>query len=374
MTVRVAVLIVSLLAADVLSAGPQGRGNPRQAITTSVDVAWLEQLAASDAAARQHAEPANWSAKSARAEAYARLGALGTPEGLAAVARVDASRRQMPLLVESVSLEGRWTHPAMGMTDPYPFPITTVGPDGRTYAIVISDLLGGRSVYLLQQIPGAPGRWTRPRLASRALPTNGWFPPVLTAPTAGELLVTFTQPPNANNPPQPPPEPERVVIADVLRDLDGDGWTDLEEIRLGLNPASADTDGDGLPDGRDACPSYAPPGGEESDEDAEILRRAIFAHLGLPGSPWALLVDGTSRKLQLTGFGGPVIFDRAVPKRDEPGGGVYVRWQLVSKTADQATVSIADWEGSLAGSGHTVSLRRINGAWYVVAIRMTYIS
>lgn len=46
-------------------------------------------------------------------------------------------------------------------------------------------------------------------------------------------------------------------LADVERDGDGDGLTDIAERRLLLDPASPDSDGDGLPDGADPMPLTA---------------------------------------------------------------------------------------------------------------------
>jgi len=41
----------------------------------------------------------------------------------------------------------------------------------------------------------------------------------------------------------------KIELAELLRrDLDGDGITDVDELRMGLNPRSIDTDGDGLSD------------------------------------------------------------------------------------------------------------------------------
>ena len=45
-------------------------------------------------------------------------------------------------------------------------------------------------------------------------------------------------------------------------DIDGDGLTNAQEERLGMNPANANTDGDGQPDGVDRCPTRA---GAEAD-------------------------------------------------------------------------------------------------------------
>ena len=45
-------------------------------------------------------------------------------------------------------------------------------------------------------------------------------------------------------------------IADLYRDSDGDGLTDLAEKELGLNPYRADSNGNGIPDGSDKNPFY----------------------------------------------------------------------------------------------------------------------
>ncbi len=46
----------------------------------------------------------------------------------------------------------------------------------------------------------------------------------------------------------------RCPLAALFHDQDGDGATDVEEARLGTDPADPDTDGDGLPDGADPAP------------------------------------------------------------------------------------------------------------------------
>jgi hypothetical protein len=54
-------------------------------------------------------------------------------------------------------------------------------------------------------------------------------------------------------------------LATLAVDRDGDGLTDIEEHRLGLDFSNADTDGDGVPDGRDPLPlvRYQPPPGSD---------------------------------------------------------------------------------------------------------------
>lgn len=67
----------------------------------------------------------------------------------------------------------------------------------------------------------------------------------------------------------------RCSLAAIFRDTDGDGVTDVEEARLGTDPADPDTDGDGLSDGADPAPlgAVAP----TTPEDA--VRLAAFQQL-----------------------------------------------------------------------------------------------
>lgn len=66
-----------------------------------------------------------------------------------------------------------------------------------------------------------------------------------------------------------------VVFAEVMQDSDEDGWTDLEESILGLDPASADSDKDGLPDGMDANPLFAQ---YKAVSDAQMIAQAVYFH------------------------------------------------------------------------------------------------
>ena len=66
-----------------------------------------------------------------------------------------------------------------------------------------------------------------------------------------------------------------VEFAVVVQDSDEDGWTDLEESILGLDPASPDSDHDGLPDGMDANPLFAQ---NKAADDAQMIAQAVYFH------------------------------------------------------------------------------------------------
>jgi hypothetical protein len=152
----------------------------------------------------------------------------------------------------------------------------------------------------------------------------------------------------------------------VLRDQDGDGWTDVAEQRLGLDPQQNDTDGDGLADGLDPCPNFAPPAGQETNEEISILQKAIFATFGLTDSRYLLLVGPTSRKVQIWGYRGPVVYlerDHDWGKEFESAG-IFVNWS-VTRDGTEAKVTISDFEGPLAAGIQYIYLKKIRNVWIV---------
>ncbi len=160
----------------------------------------------------------------------------------------------------------------------------------------------------------------------------------------------------------------QVRLADVTRDTDHDGWTDLEEQRLGLDPNKSDTDGDGLADGMDPCPSYAPPKDDETDENIQILQKAVFATFGLSGSRQLLLVGPNSPRAQFWGYAGPIIFleDTGAAWREKYGsGGLFVTLEA-TRTGDEAQVRLSDYVGPMGGGTQFIHLKKIQGKWIVV--------
>lgn len=360
-------------------------------IDASDDVAWLEKIAGADeATARAEGlKPANLLAshvKDLRTAAYARLGALGTKDALAAVDRIEAAAKKRPLNPPTVSLES-WPHPCWHFGDATPRTLANVkAADGTTYALLSSTLLGAEDLFLIStQTPGDPKSWSRPLLAD--LPVfRGISAPSLAVKDAHTLLFRFTQnEPGSRSimegdptPPQTAPElgpQERILDLDEIRkDSDKDGLTDIEERRLGLDPHKADTDGDGIRDGDNPCPDFAPANAAE-DEKAQIIQRAVFATFGISGSRLLLIAEPKAPRLQLWGYAGPVLYkpDPAQWRKDHGYAVISVNWQ-VKIEGDTATVSLYDYEAPLAASSQDVTLRKLNGQWYVIKRKLGFVS
>jgi hypothetical protein len=359
-----------------------------EGVAKSEDVAWLEGLVSMPGEAEKLNPPTliGTGAKDVRTTAYVRLGELHTKESLAAVERIEKKAKQISLVPETVPLIG-WPHPSFHWSDGEIKPLATIKtPDGMTYGIVQSSfLMGGDDLFLIStKTPDDKSSWSRPKLildenrrhateASLAFKSNDVLELTLVArKPAGNL------PPDASKP-KAAPEYEtwkmEISIRQVLADRDGDGWTDIEEFRLGTNPSNKDTDGDGIADGQDTCPRFAPPPGDEKDEDAQIVQKAVFATYGLSHSRFLLLVGPKSPKVQLWGYAGPVIYidDTDQWKTEHEIGWTFVDW-TVTRSGDEATVHISDYEGPEAAGGQDVILRKIEGKWIVVKRTLGWVS
>jgi hypothetical protein len=94
----------------------------------------------------------------------------------------------------------------------------------------------------------------------------------------------------------------------------------------------------------------------------------------MTGSRQLLYVTPQTPRVHLTGYGGPVIYDRPIPKNGEGRGATYVSWKIANRTANEAIVQLTDWEGMLAAGGQDVTLKRTAGRWVVVAVRSSWVS
>ncbi len=394
--------VAAILTLAALSAGVDARRVQvrRQAgdnsIAQSSDVAWLESIAGSadgaDVYMRDHRVRFG-QAKDWRTAAFARLGDLGTKESLAAVRRIEAQARTLVPAPPRVRL-GTAPSPGWHMGDGQLRPVAQIrSGDGATYSVVVGNLVGGFGLFLVSTSdPEDPGGWTRPKRIPAAVYRGSRFPS-LAWKSPGVLLLHFEQgtpPPRGimegtlNPVPMPPslgPQTLEIVVGDVERDSDKDGWTDIEESVLGLDPRNPDTDGDGIPDGADVCPNYAPAPGDAADESVQIIQKAVLATFGLTRSMEPLYPSPESRKVQLWGYRAPVVYGRSHPTwspapsaADSPEGQVFVTWKVARKTPDEALVVLSDSEGPLAAGGQEVTLAKRNGEWFVVARATTWIS
>jgi hypothetical protein len=371
----------------VLTAGSATRAQRSdvfQRVDASTDIAWLERVVDEPGLA-ESSVPSSYAPKLLRQTAYIRLGVIGSAESIAAIHRIEESARQSSIIPPQFTL-GRSPHPSGHFTDwTTSLAASIAADDGTTFGVIRAELLGGSDLFLTStRTPRDPAGWSRPLLVPDSRVADTMNDVSVAWENPGRLVFRYVAPParpvdpKARMIPLPigGPQEIHIVIADVTVDRDGDGWTDVEERRLHLRPDVADSDGDGVPDGADVSPQYAPSPTEGADVEVAILARTVFAGYGLTGAHTVLLADGTSRPLQLWGLTSPMLFgiDRSSWIATFGGGPPLVHWKLTSLTATDAVVKIGDFEGALAAAGYTARLRLINGEWIVVSYKMDWIS
>ena len=239
-------------------------------------------------------------------------------------------------------------------------------PDGRDAAAYVIDWYGPPFIFVAF---GRGSVWTSPAMTGFQLDRYNSPSMQMSELSGGRLRFAFSAatPGQPGTPPvMPSPDAIELSISEVLRDTDRDGWTDITERFLDMNWREADSDHDGIPDGRDDAPLLSGLT-VKIEEDDQILQRAVFAMFGLTDAPAALFVKSGVRRFHPFGLPGPVFYA-------ERETGVRVTWKITAKAEDTATVEITDYEGPLAASGNAVTMRKIRGAWYAVAIKMLWIS
>jgi hypothetical protein len=175
------------------------------------------------------------------------------------------------------------------------------------------------------------------------------------------------------------PRSVEIDLTAVLHDSDGDGLTDAEEERLGLQPRMADSDGDGIRDAEDTAPDFPPafrasgsmPASAAASEVDLLLQKAFFATFGISESRYTMFVDpARSTPIQPWGFRGQVIYN----VHPEEYGAVSAGWKIAKRDDTTALVELFDGEGPLAAGGVNVRLEKKNGRWTVVAVETTWVS
>ena len=181
--------------------------------------------------------------------------------------------------------------------------------------------------------------------------------------------------------------------AEVRKDTDADGLTDLVENRLGTDPKIADTDKDGLPDDVDPCPNAAPrPMGDREKIVAAAVAAQFFEY------DWrtpAVISVPKVAPFELTGYRHPLIW--TVGRREGNlalmyGAGVNVisfepvrrdfsqripkdaDWLQISTDGKTAHTMISRYSGGLNGEGVEVVLRKVGDEWFVTDLITRYVS
>jgi len=338
----------------------------KRAAATS-HVAWLEKVAGSRAEAQKlvEVERLYQSSSGLRIAAYARLGALGTPKSLAAVKRVEDRAKGQPLTPDPLPLDV-WPSASWHCNDiDAEMPLAQVSTAGRlTYAVIRNLQLGGHAL-IWTKTPDNPASWSRPRPLPREPENLSSARDLSLAIKDQDTLALSYVVDSAGKKKIPVRCLLSISISVVSKDADGDGWTDSEERRLGLNPNKADTDGDGISDGMDPCPNYAPSKAEAQSDETLILQKALFALYGLTDSR-EILAGDSSQKVQVWGYRGVILYTKASRESNKEDGldSLSVSWS-VTRQGDTAEAWIGDYIGPLAFGSQKFTLKKIDGTWYV---------
>lgn len=319
-------------------------------------------------------------------EAYVRLGQLGTWSATEALARIEHAARTDDIDIPRAISSG-------SPIDTNPI-ARAKGSDGEEFLLVSNRLFTWGPVALSRR-SGPSAEWSRPVLVPITIRERGPYSPpsALAVTMRRQVVISWYDIDDAGGNPAKAPEsgphaskPRRVHRSETFdldeleRDSDGDGWTDIEEARMGLDPRNPDTDRDGIPDGRDRCPNLAagPRGDGGGAETSEIITKAALALFGLPSTPhWGLQMVGPSAdRVSLIGQAGPFIYERATNNRTLTWSRSerWVSWQIILRTRTTAAVVFEDSVSNFGGTGYEVFLCKRYGRWCVIFSTHTWVS
>lgn len=337
-------------------------------VQSSTDVVWLERLVSDFEYSDLAYGP--YDAYRYRQQAYIRLGQLGTAESLAAIDRIEDKARDSSFHKKQI-IEYQFGYDYSNWRYEIELAVTTL--DGKLWAVVRPKHQYDR-FYLTSKDLGAT-RWTRsiylPFLQDvtemkrlRAVDNNTlelqyiYRKALKSESEAVKSKVTQRE------------KKVTIKINELFSDSDGDGFPDAEEAYYGMSPNSIDSDGDGLADSVDTCPNYNgfQYAGQDTDEDAQIIQKAIFLFVGLIGWDNISLANNPSRRLQIWGYKGTIIYcnfskEKFIKYSLEHAS---LHWSEISYDGDVAKIEVGTVSGPLSGHGWTFILKKISGKWYII--------
>ncbi len=174
--------------------------------------------------------------------------------------------------------------------------------------------------------------------------------------------------------------------AAIRKDADGDGLTDLAEKRLGTNVSDADTDHDGLGDAVDPCPNAAP---RELGDKEKIIAACVEARFFCQDweTPAVIDVEGLA-PFEMYGYQQPLLwsvkgYSGELPRMYNTGmnsigfsSAAREEGPPIAIGADgtSATTLISRYSGGLNGDGIVAKLIKVGDEWFVVSLKMAYVS
>lgn len=302
--------------------------------------------------------------------AYYSLAATGGAEGVQAVQAQRRQRKLLPPLPERVAAGwirfGEFASATKTLVE-------QKDAQGRTWGLLQSGALGHAGDLWLAEKVGE--RWSNP-LFCGVYQDDGLDPYARSAgPQEGKSGAQLLKSDWYG---------QLVGNATLRRDSDADGLTDLAEERLGTNPAKADTDGDGDPDGVDPWPN-APHRSDLTDEE-QVLDAAFEAcfHFSDREAPAVFAAPAGLKPFEMTGRSNVTMWElnRATPlgRCFSHGTGIISfqpeNDQLVSfsKSRTEAKVSLSVGYGGLNAAGYEVTVRKFGTSWVVVSYRMAWVA
>lgn len=129
----------------------------------------------------------------------------------------------------------------------------------------------GTPTYLGTAQSGVSNNWTLNVDTAKSLPNGTYDVSAQIQQKDGSVVQSTPTEVLVQTPQIGMPSVEKALFENSLKDTDGDGLSDQEEIRLGTNPKMADTDGDGFLDGDEIRNGFDPLKASTGDKNDKIV-------------------------------------------------------------------------------------------------------